>query len=545
MTTRRFGRSDDGIIAALSTIQTTAATGALYSADSPRLVFAAGGLANVEGLPAPGDPGAGDSIPSDIRGGARLAMATMAATGQEILFEEAEGGEAGGAEAPLNAADLILDHIGTVDAGWVSSRLGDRSLKPVMAGSPSPLQPGMAMGPLEAFILNAADGKTTYNGIIALSGSAEEDVSRALCGLLCVGLLESGAPTSMNAGEAEKAPRQEVQAPAPAAKPAPRRDASALDDFLKKTSAPAADAEQDPPTASAPEPEPPQVSAPAPETAPESRPEPAPPPPAEQAGQEAQEPPAPDTPDESQTAPEVQEKRGRLQAWIAEISGADHFKALGVDPAATEEQIRRAYYKLARRYHPDRYYGPDYEDLRPQAEKAFAAATEAYNTLADQTSRAEYERDLSAGAAGPQKPEVDKGAAARESYIRAKKHLEAEEPFDALRLLEEACKADPSKEDYWLLLGTVQAKNPRWRKKAEESYQKAAEINPTSPRAYLLLGKLYQSGNLARRAAEMFKKVLEWDPENEEALEALEQKAEAQGANVASRFRSIFKGGKS
>lgn len=60
----------------------------------------------------------------------------------------------------------------------------------------------------------------------------------------------------------------------------------------------------------------------------------------------------------------------------------DYYKILGVPPNATDEEIRRAYYKLAHKYHPDK--GGD-------AEK-FKEINEAYRVLSDKQKRAQYDK---------------------------------------------------------------------------------------------------------------------------------------------------------
>ena len=73
------------------------------------------------------------------------------------------------------------------------------------------------------------------------------------------------------------------------------------------------------------------------------------------------------------------------------ISGAtkkmelkDYYALLEISPEATQEQIKRAYRKLARKTHPD--LGPD-----PQAAAAFKDGSEAYEVLKNAESRAEYD----------------------------------------------------------------------------------------------------------------------------------------------------------
>lgn len=70
----------------------------------------------------------------------------------------------------------------------------------------------------------------------------------------------------------------------------------------------------------------------------------------------------------------------------------DYYRILGVDPQATEEEIRVAYRRLALKYHPDR--NPN----DPQAEERFKEVNEAYGVLGDPKKRAEYDRLVGLGA---------------------------------------------------------------------------------------------------------------------------------------------------
>jgi len=76
----------------------------------------------------------------------------------------------------------------------------------------------------------------------------------------------------------------------------------------------------------------------------------------------------------------------------------DYYEVLGVERGANEQDIKRAYRKLALELHPDR--NPD----DPNAEERFKEASEAYAVLSDQGKRASYDRfgheGLSGGASG-------------------------------------------------------------------------------------------------------------------------------------------------
>src|SRR5579871_5266418 len=70
----------------------------------------------------------------------------------------------------------------------------------------------------------------------------------------------------------------------------------------------------------------------------------------------------------------------------------DYYETLGVKRDASDNEIKSAYRKLARQYHPDRNPGDK------QAETKFKEVQEAYDVLSDKTKRAQYDRF---GAAGP------------------------------------------------------------------------------------------------------------------------------------------------
>ena len=69
----------------------------------------------------------------------------------------------------------------------------------------------------------------------------------------------------------------------------------------------------------------------------------------------------------------------------------DYYEILGVDKTADENQIKKAYWKLAKKYHPD--VNPDDKE----AENKFKEANEAYEVLSDKEKRSRYDQYGHAG----------------------------------------------------------------------------------------------------------------------------------------------------
>lgn len=72
--------------------------------------------------------------------------------------------------------------------------------------------------------------------------------------------------------------------------------------------------------------------------------------------------------------------------WTVNMAKRDYYEVLGLSKGSSEDEIKKAYRKLAMKYHPDR--NPDDKT----AEEKFKEASEAYEVLADSQKRAAYDR---------------------------------------------------------------------------------------------------------------------------------------------------------
>ena len=71
-------------------------------------------------------------------------------------------------------------------------------------------------------------------------------------------------------------------------------------------------------------------------------------------------------------------------------SKRDYYEVLGVERGADQEQLKKAYRRLARQYHPD-------VNKESDAEARFKEINEAYEVLSDAQKRAKYDRFGHAG----------------------------------------------------------------------------------------------------------------------------------------------------
>jgi tetratricopeptide (TPR) repeat protein len=165
---------------------------------------------------------------------------------------------------------------------------------------------------------------------------------------------------------------------------------------------------------------------------------------------------------------------------------SDH-EVLGVAPGASAPDLKAAYFRLAKRYHPDVFRESGLKDLQLKAEAVFFRVNDAYRALSAPAPRAVPARSDP----GPEVPARPADAFGFEEMLAKGRQLLAEsKAWEAAALFEAA----------------------------EKELLAAAKDDPAHVEAHYLLGTLYRRRGLGTRAASMFRRALELDPAHRAAL---------------------------
>jgi curved DNA-binding protein CbpA len=216
--------------------------------------------------------------------------------------------------------------------------------------------------------------------------------------------------------------------------------------------------------------------------------------------------------------------RAELVARLESAEGADCYAVLELNATCSPDQIRSAYYYLARRYHPDRFRAGPLSDLRERTETYFSHVTEAYNTLIDPRLRAAYDEQREAPQEG--QAQQDPAQLARQNYARARLLIDKGRYSDAVVWLQNAITLDGQHAIYHLELGKLLTRNPRMRADAERHLVQANRIDPTLAEGYLALGELYLKSKRKSEAVKQFRETLRWEPGHIEAAARLKELGE-------------------
>lgn len=247
-------------------------------------------------------------------------------------------------------------------------------------------------------------------------------------------------------------------------------------------------------------------------------------------------------------------RRREIQEALLDLLHSSHFEVLGIPKDADQRQVKQAYVRQAKRFHPDRHADPALADLRKQLEALLIRIGEAYEVLSHPGRRARYESELAAresqvasgGGASPHAPQdqtpeaaeaVENALMADDAIRRADQLMLEAQYWDAIQILEAVIPRTQSKtlkHEAQVRLARAYTKNPKWVRRGEDLLQAVVREDPSWVDAYFVLGTIYRGNGLRSRAITMFRKVLELKPNHRPAA------AEIRSLEAAPPYRKLI-----
>ncbi|MBW2500728.1 MAG: DnaJ domain-containing protein [Deltaproteobacteria bacterium] len=183
--------------------------------------------------------------------------------------------------------------------------------------------------------------------------------------------------------------------------------------------------------------------------------------------------------------PKGEAMREEIQTLLGQLSALGHYSALGLDSGTSAADIKKAYFKAAKKYHPDALARLGLGDLRDAAARVFARISEAFETLSDADRRAAYD----SGAGEPAEIDTASLAQAEQSYRKGEILVRMGNFAAALEYLESAVELWPDEPAYQAGLGWALYKKPRSEpERARKHLQIARQQAPEDAQVLFRLG---------------------------------------------------------
>jgi curved DNA-binding protein CbpA len=217
--------------------------------------------------------------------------------------------------------------------------------------------------------------------------------------------------------------------------------------------------------------------------------------------------------------PDIPQEMAEVLSFRDTLPAMTLYQVLDVPKTASGEDIKKAYFLMARRFHPDRFDRTLAAEFKSQIDEVFDGITNAYRVLSNPESRRVY--DAKSVTLGSQEEAQDSFRRADIKFRQGKTLYGQGRYEEAIAYLEEAVRLRKEKADYYLLLAMCETKIKTYVKKAEQDFLKAIQLEPWNAEGYVGLGLLYKSEGLQTKAVKQLEKALEAEPDHASAREAL------------------------
>jgi len=209
------------------------------------------------------------------------------------------------------------------------------------------------------------------------------------------------------------------------------------------------------------------------------------------------------------------------------------FDVLGVDRDTPKRALKRAYFKVSKQFHPDRYYGKVTGSFGPWLSRIFETANAAFDTLSDDRKRAEYLARLDGRAPGAARRYQTHQEHAAELFDRACQLENQGDLIEALKLFAAVARVDP-RPTYLRRAGRC-ALAAGQLSLAEEYAKKAAGLRPGDPSSARLLASVFRAAGRLQEAVETLEKALALPLDNDTLVGELQSDLAAVRKDLADK----------
>ena len=173
---------------------------------------------------------------------------------------------------------------------------------------------------------------------------------------------------------------------------------------------------------------------------------------------------------------------------------SDPYSVLGVSPNASDEEIKKAYRELARKYHPDNYQNNPLADLAEEKMKEINEAYDAINKMRSGGSYSGSAYQQSGSSYGYGYQQQSQSSSAGNLYSRIRQAINAGNIDAAENLLRQA----PAQDAEWHFLSGCIAYRRGWLDEARQQYQIACNADPGNMEYRQALNMMQQGGQAYR-----------------------------------------------
>jgi len=229
--------------------------------------------------------------------------------------------------------------------------------------------------------------------------------------------------------------------------------------------------------------------------------------------------------DEGPMSAEEHEIRKTFLADYGDLIQRNYFELFDVSQDVNKANLRKAYFALAKKYHPDRFLQMNLsEDLRHKINELFQRIGEAYETLSDPL-RCKNDRETLKQAEGGVKTKVEDILKAETAFQKGRHMVRSRNFPEALKQLQVSIDHSPDEPEYitlyaWALYRSRQ-NDPTAQDRAVQMLQRSAVLNGEHDLTHLYLGLIFKEKGREREAEKQFELAIQCNPDCTEALREL------------------------